>query len=229
MNEIVKTLLVSAGSSALVALVIQHFIKGGIKSFYDKRLEKFKDEIAIYAEQRKLDFDRKLHDFSLYSSKRHELYPQLFKRVYELNYSMRFAHDRAFLSSRFIHSLEDIEPYFKGLKISLDEDLKNYIENKQNEWEEDKDLCLKTISSVIRDALYYKAGQDLKELDEFFMGNILFFSDSVVEKTQKVVEEFVTFSLLIRHPDGGRETLNADIVGLERILKREMKMGDYNI
>ncbi|WP_445505806.1 hypothetical protein [Niallia sp. 03091] len=76
-----KSVVISMFTSSIVTLIINSMIRGGISHFYNKKLENFKSELSLLTEEKKLDFQRKIHDFSLYSTKRHEIYPILYKKI----------------------------------------------------------------------------------------------------------------------------------------------------
>lgn len=80
-----SNIIVSVITSAVVTLIVNTIIKGGIGFYFNSRLEKFKTDLVLITEQKKLDFQKKIHDFSLYSNKRHEVYPMIYKNFIEAN------------------------------------------------------------------------------------------------------------------------------------------------
>jgi hypothetical protein len=80
-----SNIIVSVITSTVVTLIINTIIKGGIGFYFSSRLEKFKTDLVIITEEKKLDFQKKIHGFSLYSNKRHEVYPMLYKNFIEAN------------------------------------------------------------------------------------------------------------------------------------------------
>lgn len=76
-----NTFLISLLTSSGVTVIFNFIIKGGISHFYNRKLENFKTDLSLLVEKKKLDFQRKIHDFSLYSNKRHEIYPEIYKNT----------------------------------------------------------------------------------------------------------------------------------------------------
>jgi hypothetical protein len=75
-----QSVAVSILTSSFVTLIISTYVKGGIGNFYNKKLARFNNDLNLVLEEKKLDFQRKIHDFSLYSNKRHEIYPEIYKK-----------------------------------------------------------------------------------------------------------------------------------------------------
>ncbi len=84
------TVVISILTSSVVTLIINTFIRGGIKHLYDRKLESYRTDLTLIAEEKKLDFQRKIHDFSLYSNKRHELYPEIYKNLIKAKKELEF-------------------------------------------------------------------------------------------------------------------------------------------
>jgi hypothetical protein len=86
-----KVIITSALTSGVVTVMINSFIKGGISHYYNKKLKRFETDLSVMSEEKRLDFQRKLHDFGLYSSKRHEIYPMLYKYLIEASTVVSYA------------------------------------------------------------------------------------------------------------------------------------------
>ncbi|MFP3668961.1 hypothetical protein SB717_27875 [Priestia sp. SIMBA_032] len=82
---LITTIVTSGVVSSLITIGLQMFLKGRINYHFSKRLDSFKEQFSNQAEIRKMDIDKQLHDFTLYSTKRHEIHPELFKQIYKLN------------------------------------------------------------------------------------------------------------------------------------------------
>ncbi|MEH7736495.1 hypothetical protein QPL77_12910 [Bacillus pumilus] len=232
-NQInIQNFIVSILTSGIVTLLFQSFVKGGINNYFNKKMVKFKDDIAQLSEERKLDFDRRIHDFSLYSTKRHELYPELFKQVYRTSKSILNLEGMSHLSRTFIRSKSEIIPYYESIHFQFDEDLRNEITLILEMWNSNVDECLEQISSIVKKNLCSKISLELKEANEFFEQNILFFSDTAVNKLELLMP---ALSLLFMQKSGessgirlDEEKVQNDIDSLEELLKSELSKGDYS-
>ncbi|MBK4212842.1 hypothetical protein EGI07_11585 [Bacillus pumilus] len=226
-----QNVLISIFTSGVVTLLIQSFVKGGINNYFNKKMVKFKDDIAQLSEERKLDFDRKIHDFSLYSTKRHELYPILFRNIYKTNKSIVNLELMSQISRGSINSKYEVISYYEIMHFELEEELKNKIINHLELWDSDVDKCLEKISSEVKNNLCKKVSIELKETNEFFEQNILFFSDAAVKKLELLMP---ALSLLyLQKLDESSEIridedkVQNDISSLEELLKSELSKGDY--
>ncbi|WP_440960437.1 hypothetical protein ACN6KS_21305 [Paenibacillus nitricinens] len=57
---------------------IRYYAKKSVDQQFAKKLEQHKHDLQLIIEQNKFDIQRKMHDFSLYTTKRHEIYTKLY-------------------------------------------------------------------------------------------------------------------------------------------------------
>ncbi|KAB8139278.1 hypothetical protein F9U64_01245 [Gracilibacillus oryzae] len=81
MNNILEIFLSTVVSTAILTFIIQLIIKNSLNHVFDKKLEKFKTDLNLIIEQEKYHYQRRFHDFSLYSNRRHEIYPKYFSML----------------------------------------------------------------------------------------------------------------------------------------------------
>ena len=62
---------------------VRYLIQKKIDSYFNKKLETYKQELATITENAKYDISKKLYDFEAYASKRHSVYPELYRLVFE--------------------------------------------------------------------------------------------------------------------------------------------------
>ncbi|MGG3966093.1 hypothetical protein [Heyndrickxia faecalis] len=226
---------ISFVTSSIVTILFQTITKGFINNVFKKQLEKYKDKINQHAEERKLDFERKIHDFSLYSKKRHELYPEIYKKIYMINYHLSTYGEQAALDKSFIGNKDEILPYYHNIGLVLDQKLQDFIVNKcENEWDIDSNFCLIQISKQVKIWLFSLLRTEIEDANEFFRGNILFIS---VEAAKKIEKLFAAFSFLYEQelqPKNINEEdkidkilLQQDIDNLREIMVKELGVGDY--
>ncbi|AIE59098.1 hypothetical protein [Bacillus methanolicus] len=99
-NVIITSIL----TSGIVTLIINSIIKGGISHYFNKKLKRFETDLNVMSEEKKLDFQRKLHDFGLYSGKRHEIYPMLYKYLIEASNAVSYAFSiRKYISDKTLN------------------------------------------------------------------------------------------------------------------------------
>ena len=109
MEEIYKYFSIT---SIIVGLwvLIRYLIQKKIDSYFNKKLENYKQELAIITENAKYDISKKLYDFEAYASKKHAVYPELYRLVFEPWKDLtrfRFRFDIDIMHSK--HDLKDRE------------------------------------------------------------------------------------------------------------------------
>ncbi|PES94702.1 hypothetical protein CN510_16775 [Priestia megaterium] len=207
---------------------------------YDKKLASFNAEIIKEAEKGKEDFQRKIHDFTLYSKKRHEIYPELFKGIGKLFYDIKYIDAKAFLSEEMVESKRELVMYFEDLNILPNEKFKRQIEKYYDEYEKDfnfRKLCLQ-LNNALRNNLTVELAKEFGRLEDYHGGNILYLSDEVSEKSGGFIKglgylisptilapylsEEVDLDLLKKDMDDALEDL-------KQVMKRELSVGDYSM
>jgi dsRNA-specific ribonuclease len=68
---------------AIVYFLFKKTAENFISNHFQKQLEEYRHQLNYIAEEKRFDFQRMLNDFSQYSSKRHEVYPELYKLLLE--------------------------------------------------------------------------------------------------------------------------------------------------
>ncbi|KAA0547562.1 hypothetical protein FZW96_11990 [Bacillus sp. BGMRC 2118] len=118
-------------TSSIVTLIINTLLKEGIVNIYRKSLEDYKSKLAEIAEARRLNFERKVFDFSQYSLKRHEIYPEIYKNLIKTTSS----------ASYFINIL-DTASQFSKLEAPQEEYIVDLTNKTLKEVDENFDLFM---------------------------------------------------------------------------------------
>lgn len=63
--------------------LIRYLIQKKVDSYFNKRLETYKHDLAIITENAKYDISKKTFDFEAYAAKRHSVYPELYRAAFE--------------------------------------------------------------------------------------------------------------------------------------------------
>ncbi|QTL49960.1 hypothetical protein [Priestia aryabhattai] len=240
-QSIATTVVTSGIVSSLFTLGIQTYLKQGITHHFNKELALFNAEIAVQAESRKLDFDRKMHDFSIYSTKRHEFYPELFKKLHKVIADFKGVEDIVLISTEFI-ALEDkntFTNYLNDLGVIFNERLKNQIDELFKEYERDSDLDKHLLKArhVIEHHLLTEIGKKYDALHEFYIGNLLYFSDDVSKESNILIQGLGYLLAPITIPPHLKEKFNKELLcqeiesglfKLKEIIKNELSVGDYS-
>lgn len=209
---------------------------------YDKRLASFNEQITIDAELRKLDFDRKIHDFSIYSVKRYEVYPDLFKRIYRTQVTL-WHRKSLFPIPSDITSIKDVIELVEDANISLQEETISQLDELLTQYEtvkvrnkdkkENLNKILNDILEVMSRLIYIDCTEYLvkqqDQLVDFYTENVLYLSEEVSSKGWEAVKKL---GEAIRTKDSTDENLISDlnrtVEELQAILKQELSVGDYS-
>lgn len=111
--------------------LIRYLIQKKVDSYFNKRLETYKHELAIITENAKYDINKKLFDFEAYAAKRHSVYPELYRAAFEpwdrlsnFNFILKRSSsdietdlDNRSIEIRFD---EEFTPIMRGLAIAYD-------------------------------------------------------------------------------------------------------------
>lgn len=217
-----------------MTIAVQAVLKNGVKNYFDKNLEKFKERLKKEAERRKLDFERKIHDFSLYSTKRHELYPEMYKQLYKIWREIKMIEKKSHIIPSVVKTAEGIIPYYEGLGINLNEEIKGYIKITSIEWSANPENCTHLISEKIKGYLTSESSYKLNEVENYYMDNILYFSDEISSKLNDLIYAMLLFVLQINNTKIVKEKIDEDKIQddveiIERMFKKELNIGDYEL
>lgn len=201
------TILASIISSSGVVL---YAVKGGISHFYNRRLESYRNELNLLAEEEKLNFQRKIHDFSLYSNKRHELYPEIYKNLLKAKKELEF-----FMG--IVITLEDtpkIDQNTKGKTFYYIQEVLKQIENAYDHYLY-SELFLSDEVSKIGEEIFEGLNEIGRNISSAYSLNsekdnpIKFFSSSDLQKNINYV--------------------SLKIIDVRTKMKDELNIGDYKL
>ncbi|WP_421383344.1 hypothetical protein ACOJQI_02820 [Bacillus salacetis] len=178
MNDILTTVLTSGFTTAIVLALYRHFLSRNIESFKSNLL---------------FDSQRKVHDFQLFTTKKHETYPKLYGLFYKstdsiLTVTSWFQEYPSFVE----YSKTDLENYLS--KHELLETDKNRI---LSLWESDKRKMQSELHTLIQHKMFSEA--DILRVDAYrlFSESLLYQSENVAEIGEKIVQK--QRQLLINH------------------------------
>lgn len=238
-QSIATTVVTSGIISSLATLGVQTYLKGRISHHFNEKLASFNEQIMVEAERRKLDFDRRIHDFSLYSKKRHELYPELYRQIYKANSNLRSIQGHVFISTNSFKSPEKILASFEFMSILLNQQFIDELNNLYNDLGNNQEEYIKKVKFFIRDYFLSELSKELHILEAFYSENLLYFSDTVSDKADLIIHSLYYASAIIT--DEGSSTLFKEpkhsnaideldkyVKDFKGILKEELSVGDYS-
>jgi hypothetical protein len=228
-----ESVIISIFTSSFVTLIISTFIKGGIGHFYNKKLENFKNDLSLAAEERKLDFQRRIHDFSLYSTQRHQVYPEIYKLLINAFANIRF--------SRYCPVPFDNEMRKRAL-IGILRDNKyseEQIEKYLIMWKESPMSLFNFFNGKFIQKDIEEVNKSINLLFEYFNLNELFLSDDLSKLVDETIGNLtmlnaeLPYMLFYEDPKDIEITIRLfneiddQIQEIKKIIKKELSIGDY--
>ncbi|PEZ94180.1 hypothetical protein CN374_00065 [Bacillus cereus] len=217
-------------TSGLVYFIFKTWAKEKLSHEYKKKFEEYKRKLDEHAEYQKLDFQRKIHDFGLYSSKRHEIYPTLYKQI--------------LIAQSYVLRLRGLKvvPTFEEYN---EEDIRNYLESKKilkgkvNEivgmWQEDKARAIKEVNSYMKIVEMQEAQNELSKARNQLWGDELYLSPEVSKLAQSLTRDISKLLINIEfyEPSVREENrklekeLEEGIIALKDEMQDELSIGNY--
>jgi len=205
---------------------------------YNKQLSEFNAAISKESDKRQQDFQRKIHDFSLYSTKRHEIYPELFKKLHKLNSQLNNLESKAFLDMHMLQSKTELIIYLKEIGVDLNERFTNQIEKIYAEYDKHKNLQIsfQQFNHVFRLHLIAELAKEYNVLNMFYSESLLYLSDNVAVKIDKVIygiAYLISPDMRTDFPHDVdvpalKQEITDKIDELKQLLKKELAVGDYS-
>ncbi|MEC0248903.1 hypothetical protein P4H65_24220 [Paenibacillus chitinolyticus] len=202
-------------------------------------LESHKQALTVMTENSKFDYQRMMLDFSLYRNKKHEIYPELFKKLYvavrefrHLNVTWDWPLDR--------YSKIEIEEFLSE-HLFKEEEIRYVIET----WDEKKDVNKIIFKMKMREL--GSAQQKFSDTLEYFAASKLFVSVEIGENIIKLLglindlASTMPNHIIIKTTDNKIEKISSDadieshlvemlkiLWTIERDFKKELSLGEYN-
>ncbi|MDI3089996.1 hypothetical protein QJ133_02240 [Priestia megaterium] len=256
----VFTHVTSGVAGGLILLLIQTILKKGVAHQFNKKMQEIKEKhdkaladigheynkqlsefnaaIAKESDKRQQDFQRKIHDFSLYSTKRHEIYPELFKKLHKLNSQLNNFESKAFLEMHMLQSKAELIIYLKEIGVDLNERFTNQIEKIYAEYDKHKNLQIsfQQFNHVFRLHLTAELAKEYNVLNMFYSESLLYLSENVAIRIDKIIYGIAYLISPDMRTDFPRDVdvpalkqeITDKIDELKQLLKKELAVGDYS-
>lgn len=193
--------------SGLVLYLIRALIKDKINNYFGKKMENHKHNLQLITEQAKFDYQRKIQDFGLYTTKRHEAYAEVYKLVL-----IAYGKVTDLRGLRRVLSFEDYDS----------EDIKKYLEEKKiptrkiteivGKWDVDREIAVKEIRGYEKLRFFQEARNDYAEARNYLYLNELYMADEIVKDVGNVLERLGKLLINYEYPDAGTRTENQSLI-----------------
>ncbi|MFD2328976.1 hypothetical protein ACFSR7_06910 [Cohnella sp. GCM10020058] len=225
--ELVRSILTSTIVTGIVVALFQAFYKYRA----DKNLEQYRQQLTQLTESLKFDLQRKIQDFNLYTIKRHETIPELFKLLLlaESNIRGLFGGRRSLTFEEFNKS--DIEEYLLNRKV-----VRGMVEKILDLWETDKEASIDQMNSYLRVIEFSEARVSFNEAKNYFVLSELYLTDEVARLVDEFIKTLGELLVYSEFPEPGTHQqrfvhhakLDNIINELRTVLKGELGISYYN-
>ncbi len=206
-------------------------IASGVKHQFDKRLEDHRHSLQMLTEAARFDYQRRMQDFSLFASKKHEINARLFELL-------RIAEGAAHGIRGPGHSLT-FEEYNEAdlLRYMTDQ---NIVEGKREEiikiWQSSKQDGIQALKEYLSVIGIGKAKANRQHVINFVLANELYLLPDVVKAVYRCLALFgnriadaeYDLDALMRPPIRPQEITEA-VEAVRELLRKEISIGYYEL
>ncbi|MFP7255918.1 hypothetical protein [Terribacillus saccharophilus] len=216
-----------AGLFALFIFSVKHLIKTTINKNKEKYMQDYKYQLDRVMREAEHDFQRRIHDFGLYSTKRHEKYSETY-RLLQIAYNaivelseLKFPDDFNEIIDKEEHDTITLSTYLRFYDISEDDINKFMALN--------LDLHYKKLQAelIVINKFLQIAKSKYETVETFIIQNELFFSFDVESLTNACLSKIKSH---IKYTKNGynSEDILPKLELLKLKMKEEMSVGYYN-
>ncbi|PWW20218.1 hypothetical protein DFO73_11632 [Cytobacillus oceanisediminis] len=243
-NELLKFLGQATILIAVVTFLLKSYFKNLVAHFFKKELEEYKHDLNLITEEKKFDYQRKLHDFNLYRSRRHESYRVLFKlalsSLNKINHSRKETVWPKFEDMTY----EEIEVY---LKTEIKDEFE--VQKTNRRFQQYRDFSI--IKSSIVATRLKETMLEINKFIDYFEENELYYSNDVISVTLPMkpkmneVSKIISVQVLVKQMvdieieegffkekidslDGEIQFIEECVGKLKKQIVNELSIGDYS-
>lgn len=167
---------------AVIGFLSRNITKNYINNYFKSKLENHKHELQQITEEIRYDYQRKIHDFSLFSSKRHEVYAHLYKLYTKANNEVKIATSpyREYPNFKKNDS-EKVEKYLLEMDIN-----KDVVEKIKNIWGGDKEIAFKEFKNAIDFKKLITADGSRIEALTYFWSQSIYLSRDIEQSSKEI-------------------------------------------
>lgn len=170
---------------SIIISILSILISVSIGYWYNKKLEKYKSDLSTFQaaklEEIKFQNQTLMQDFNRYSSKIHEIYPEIFKRIIETNFELNemFSGDKIDLEQLNLSELRELMNSWGAKSENIEDILKL--------WEFDKISPLSRIYEVRNKYLLKVLKETYANTRDYWLSNELYMSEEVTRLIGKII------------------------------------------
>lgn len=250
-NFILKYLGELVVTTGIIAMLFKSYFKNLVDQFFKKELAHYQYELNLITEEKKFDYQRKIQDFNLYTSKKHESYQELYRLVVTAKHKIIDLADETELENSsglslydYVLDLEAVKN-IKGKLNSLNQD-SNDSKSKYSNIESE----IRKQRSVVVEQKFLDMDNSINEYEDYFRRVEVFCSYEVTVFCEDILMLMRNLATGLKHNITIREAgpefmqelsqLPEDFVSkyksnlrkygddLKNAIKEELSVGDYS-
>ena len=234
LNNPFLQIVVSSGASTILAIfIIKRSIGSAIDGYFQKRVEDYKYQLNTLTEALRFDYERKIHNFGLFTSKKHEIYMELNKLLLIADGKVRGLMGLRHVPDYWSFSLEDIQKFI-GPKNFMPSIKDKILSN----WESNKRLAIDELEKYLRNIEFHEARTAVFEAKNYFWFSQLYLSDDVISHSKKLLDRLSRLRIHYEIPDRHQKQEKIDQLETEitesldntiTTMRKELGIGDYSV
>ncbi|PBB04976.1 hypothetical protein [Salimicrobium humidisoli] len=182
LNEMLKYVGQTVVVVGIVAFLLRTYFKNLITHFFKRELADYQHNLSLITEEQKFDYQRKLQDFNLYRTQRHESYRVLYKNAVTAVKNVKKMGNHQFPN---FESMTDDEIFLYLKKemvdeIDINEALRKYGESEDTSF-------LKTSLAKAKATVIIKK---VEEFENHYRENELYYSKEIIETAKPMIDIF---------------------------------------
>lgn len=216
--------------SGLTVFILRRFADNWIKHFFDTKLADHQAVLARVSDSERYNYQRLIHDFSLYSSKKHDVYPELYKLILTANGHIVGLMGFGYMPDFDKFKKEDVEAYLSTRTL-----LPSRQKSITDMWNIDQNTAINELRYLLRSIETGTARSKWFEARGFFFSSSLFLSEQVSEQVEKVFLLLNEYLVHVEIPGTQRgsffrdkgEEISRAMEELKKLMKLELSIADY--
>ncbi|MCA1024277.1 hypothetical protein [Halobacillus litoralis] len=239
---ILEIILTSGVTTVIVAAVLPFVGKKLVDNYFKEKLEDHKHDLQLLSKKVDFDYQRHIHDFNLFSNKKHEIYAEVYSQLVTAKNELSSATSAYRQYPDFWrYDSEKVREFLNDIGVN-DE---NEINRITSRFELDKQSTVKELTVEVDAKNLYKADLVRVEATRYLSKTELYLSETVSKKADEIVQSFkelvLNEELLIEYKDSGEgndlnvqkeqfdknKQLKEKLVDLKGIMQKEISVGYY--
>lgn len=216
--------------SGLTIFILRRFADNWIKHLFDTKLADHQAVLASVSDSERYNYQRLIHDFNQYSSKKHDVYPELYKLILTAQGQIVGLMGFGYMIDFDKFSKDDAEKYLSTRSI-LPSEQRSIL----SLWDMDKRTAVNNLRHILRNIEIGHARSKWFEARAYCWSSSLYLSERVSEQVEKVfllLNEYLVHVEIPGTQNGSffgekGEQISKVMDEVKILMKQELSIADY--